>query len=349
LLIRYLGWRAWTSALLFAAAGLNLALTPEHFAPNLLYGSVRSGSLVQGTFSLTASVIEILLGIALLLRPSLRVFRAGALVAVGLAAGWLVTRASAAPLAPQPSSATGTAAGALDLAAVIALLVSLPIGGSLLGPPRFAKGWAALAGPAFVLMFLLASGSLAHVPFDLARQGSTPWIRADTSNGFGFLSPWISIAFSRHVLFATSWAVLAFLVVAGALLALTVGLTVGLARCPGTCRPQARGIVAATPAFVAVPTCCGAALPIGATLGGSTLLPLTSAAPWVLLATVILLGANLALLARHWRATLRVLATATRDLAPTAVSTNDESRIDPNVVAASARRTRRLAELDPRG
>ena len=48
LLIRYLGWRAWTSALLFAAAGLNLALTPEHFAPNLLYGSVRSGSLVQG-------------------------------------------------------------------------------------------------------------------------------------------------------------------------------------------------------------------------------------------------------------------------------------------------------------
>src|SRR5713101_98823 len=31
-LIRHLGWRTWTSALLFAAAGTNLALTREHFA-----------------------------------------------------------------------------------------------------------------------------------------------------------------------------------------------------------------------------------------------------------------------------------------------------------------------------
>ena len=147
------------------------------------------------------------------------------------------------------------------------------------------------------------------MPFDLEKQGSTPWIRADTSLGFGFLSPWISIAFSRHILLATSWAVLVFLVAAGAFFALTVGLTVGLARCPGTCRPQARGIAAATPAFVAVPTCCGAALPIGATLGGSTLLPLTSAAPWVLLAAVALLSANLVLLARRWREALRVAET----------------------------------------
>ena len=304
-LIRHLGWRTSTSALLFAAAGMNLALTPEHFAPHLIYGSVRSGSLAQGTFFVTASVTEILLGTTLLLRPSPRVFRVGALVAIGLLAGWLATRASAAPLVPQPWSATRTAAGALELAAVIALLVGLPIGGSSLGPPRFARGWAALAGPTFALMFLLASGALAHVPFDLEKQGPTPWIHADTSLGFGFLSPWISIAFSGHVLLATSWAVLVFLVVAGTLFALTVGMTLGLARCAGTCRPQAKGVAAATPAFVAVPTCCGAALPIGATLGGSTLVPLTSATPWVLLATVALLSASLTLLARRWRAALR--------------------------------------------
>jgi len=276
-------------------------LTPRYFAPHVIYGSVRSGSLANGTFFLTASLIQILLAGALLLRPTPRVFRTGALVGVGLIAGWLGTRATAPPLVPQRSNATGEAAGALELAAAIALLAGLPIGESSFGPPRFAWRSAALAGPGFVLLFLLASGSLARVPFDLAKQASTPWVLADTSGGFGFRSPWLEVAFTTHVLFAASSVVVVFLVVAGLLFALTTGLTVGLARSAGACRPQAPGIAAVTPAFVAVPTCCGAALPIGATLGGSTLVPLISAAPWILLATVLLLSANLVLLRRRWR------------------------------------------------
>lgn len=316
---RLLRSRQWTAAVLLAAGATNLVLTREHFAPHVLYNNVRSGSLGYGIFFLGASLAEILLAGALLLRPSPRVFRAGAPMAVGLIGGWLIARATAPPLVPEFSSASADVGNGLELAAIVTLLIGLRIGVSAEAKPRFARGWAALAGPTFALLFLLASGSLAHVPFNLAKQGATPWLHVDTSRGFGFASPWLGVAFSKHVILGASWAVLAFVVVAGALFALTAGLTVGLARCPRACRPQAPGIAAVAPAFVAVPTCCGAALPIGATLAGSSVLPWsvlgawTSATPWVLLGTVLLLSANLVLLARRWRSAVPAMNSAVRE------------------------------------
>lgn len=302
-----------TAVLLLAAGAVNLALTPQRFAPHVLYNNVRSGSLGYGIFFLVASLAEIVLAGALLLRPSPRVFRTGALVAVGLVVGWLVARATAPPLVPQFSNARAEVGNGLELAAIVTLLLALPVGGqSATGRPRFARGWAALAGSTFALAFLLATGSLAHVPYDLAKQGPTPWVHVDTVVGSTFLSPWLQVAFSRHVEIGAPWSVLTFAVVAGALFALTAGLAVGLARRSGLCRPHTTGFAAAAPALLAVPTCCGTALPIGAALGGSSILPWSilgawsSAAPWVLLGTVLLLSANLALLCWRWRTAIRL-------------------------------------------
>lgn len=299
-----------SAALLLAAAAINLALTSQHFEPRVLYQTVRGDSVVNvtsasptyGIFFLVASIAQLGLAAALLLRPGLFVFRVAVVSSVGVIAAWLVVRATAPPLAPGPVTFGGVIASAIELAALVLLAVSLPIGQQASADrPHFAKGWAALFGLTFVPLFLIGSGSLAHVPFDLAKDRAVPWFDIDTSNGFSFLSPWISIAFSKHLLLGTSWAVAAFLAIATVLVSLTAGLTVGLAR-TGACRPQASGVAAVAPAFLAVQTCCGAALPIGATLGGATILPLVSATPWLLLGSIVLLIANLLFLRRRWRA-----------------------------------------------
>lgn len=299
-----------TAALLLVAAAINLALTSKHFEPPVLYQTQRGDSVVNvtsaspayGIFFLVASIAQVVLAAALLARPRPFVFRIAVLSSVGMIAGWLVVRATAPPLAPGPVTFAGVIASSIELAALVLLAVSLPIGRPASADgPRFAKRWAALFGLTFAPLFLFASGSLAHVPFDLAKERPVPWINVDTSNGFSFLSPWISIAFSKHLELGISWAVAAFLVIAVVLVSLSAGLIVGLAR-TGACRPQASGVAAVAPAFFAVQTCCGASLPIGATLGGATLLPLISATPWLLLGDAILMIANLLLLRRRWRA-----------------------------------------------
>lgn len=294
-----------SAAFLLVAAGIHLALTPEHFREQVLYG----------VFFLGAALVQLALVAALVLRPSAWVFRIGVLSSGGLIATWLVTRAVAPPLSPSPEGVTfaGVVASSVELGALLLLSVALPLGRAASAPlPRFSRGWAAVAGPAFVLLFLFATGSLAHVPYDLGSDRAVPWLDVDTSNGFSFRSPWVSVAFSEHVLLGTSWAVASFLALFGVLVSVTVGLTVGLARCPGACRPQAGGIMAVAPAFLAAPTCCGAALPIGLTLGGGTLVPVLSATPWILLGTVTLLGGNLLLLRRRWRAARAAGAEVTR-------------------------------------
>lgn len=89
--------------------------------------------------------------------------------------------------------------------------------------------------------------------------------------------------------------------VAGFLVALNTGVIVGLARCSAACRPQAGGVLAVAPAFVAAPACCGAGVPVGFALGSGVYAPLVSASPWLLLATGVLLAANLVALRRRWR------------------------------------------------
>lgn len=295
---------------LVAAAVANLALTRSHFEPHVLYGNVRGGSGAYGTFFLAASVVGLVLAVVLMRRPGPRTFRAGVVVAASLAVGWLIARAMSTTLVPPQISVAGAGAALLEFVAIALLLIALPIGAGGRRRPRFVYGWAIVAGAGFVLLFLLATGSIARVPFDMSKQEPVPWVAVDSSNGFGFLSPWLSIAFTRHVVFGASVAMLSFAIVAGALLAVTVGLAVGLARDAGARRPHATTVAAIAPALVTVPTCCGASLPLGATLAGtlvpwSIVTPWMSATPWILVATVALLSVNLVFVYRRWRAALR--------------------------------------------
>lgn len=282
------------AGLLLVAAGIHLVLTPEHFEEKLLYG----------VFFLAASVVQLALVGLLLLRPSPSIYRVGVLSSAGLIVTWIVTRAFSTPLVPQPEPVTfaGVVASSVELGALFLLAVALPLGGAGSGPaPRFAWRWAAVAGPAFVLLVLFATGSLAYVHYDLSETGAVPRASLDAGDGFSFRSPWLFVAFTDRLVLSTSWSVAVFLLLAGTLVSLTAGLAVGLARCGGACRPQTGGVLAVAPAFVVAPTCCGAALPVGFALGGGTLMPVLAAGPWLLLGSSGLLTANLLLLRRRWR------------------------------------------------
>jgi hypothetical protein len=287
---------AWVSAALIAAAGLiHLVLTPEHFREQTLYG----------VFFLAAALVQLMLAAVLLLRPTPWVFRVGALSSAGLIGAWLATRAVAPPFSSLPERVTlaGVLATGVELAALILLAALLPVGnGEAAGPPRFALPWALLAGPLFVLLYLVAVGALARVEADVSESVAVPSLSVDASNGWSLRSPWLVVALSDHVLLSTSWSVAAFVLIAGVLVALNTGLIVGLARSTRACRPQAGGVLAVAPALVAAPTCCGAGLPLGFALGGGTIAPVLAVTPWLLLATGMLLAANLAVLVRRWRA-----------------------------------------------
>lgn len=284
-----------TTAALLAVAGLiHLVLTPEHFREHPLYGGVFLG----------AALVQLALAATLAIRPSRRVYRVAVLSSGGLIGAWVATRAIAPPFSSLPEEVTlaGVLATGVELAALLLLASLLPVGaGRPAGRPRFALGWALAAGPLFALLYLLAVGALARVEADVSDTLPVPSLSVDTTAGFSFRSPWIVAALTDHLLLSTSWTVAAFLVLAGALMAVNTGLIVGLARSGAACRPQAGGVAAAAPALLAAPTCCGAGLPLGFALGGGTIAPVLAATPWLLLATVILLAANLALLHRRWR------------------------------------------------
>jgi hypothetical protein len=283
-----------TAGLLAGAGAIHLALTPEHFREQVLYG----------VFFLGAAIVQLALAGVLVLRPTRWAFRLGVLSSGGLIATWLVTRALAPPFSASPERVTfaGVVASSVELAALLLLAVALPVDAATAERnPRFAWRWALAAGPAFALLFLFATGSLAWVETDLSKNVAVPSLLVDTADGWTFRSPWLTVVLGDHLLLGLSWVVAAFLVAAGVLVALNTGLTVGLARSARACRPQAGGVVAVAPAFLAAPTCCGAGLPIGFALGGGTALSVLAATPWLLLATTALLVGNLLLLLRRWR------------------------------------------------
>lgn len=283
--------------LLLVAAGIHLTLTPEHFGERVLYG----------LFFLLAAGVQLALAIALVVRPSVWVCRAGIVSSAGLLATWIATRALAPPLSdgPEPVTFAGVVASSAELAALLLLALGLPVGSDRIHEqPRLAWWWAIGAGLSFVSLFLFATGSLARVPADLSELAAVPSASVDWSGGWTFRSPVLTVVLTDHLLLSGPWTTVAFLSLAGVLVALNAGAIVGLARCSVACRLQAGGILAAVPAFVAAPACCGAGVPLGFVLAGGASLSLVSATPWLLLATTVLLAGNLALLRSRWKRAL---------------------------------------------
>ncbi len=276
------------AASLSAAGTIHLLLTPAHFEEQVLYG----------VFFVASAIIQLIVAQMLVLRPSANVVRAGAYSSLGLIALWIVTRFIAPPLASSPESVTlwGVLAKGLELTALVALVGLLPAGPShrpTPARPRFALGWALGAGVGFAVLFLLASASLLYVPKELAA----PAIVVDPWQGPSLMRPWVEGPITPHVYVNAPWSVLVFAPLAGALLAVATGLSAGLSRTSAA--PGRSGFLAALPAFVAVPSCCGA--PLGAFIGASALPALIVATPWLLLVTVASLVAVDLQLYGRWR------------------------------------------------
>jgi hypothetical protein len=94
------------------AAGVHVAVCPEHYAEGWLYGVF---------FTITAGA-QLLWAALVVLRPEPRVVRAGLAASVGVVALWAVTRSVGIPLGPERGEVETV--GALDVLATTAELVA---------------------------------------------------------------------------------------------------------------------------------------------------------------------------------------------------------------------------------
>jgi hypothetical protein len=294
---RRLSWRTRIvlAQLLALAGGIHLLLTPQHFAERPAYG----------VFFFAAATWQLWLAGILALRadPPAWLYRLGIWGSLAVAALWVTTRTLAPPLPGgqvEPVTLAGVAATALELAALLALVALFPAAPRHPAPgrPRFAAGWAVLAGAGFAVLFALASGTLVYTPTPLPGGDRVPSITvADEPLPLG--SPLVTVFLTRHLSLLGPLAVFVFLPVAAALLAASTGLGIGLARAAPHCPPGRGGLAAVAPSLLAVPVCCGA--PLAGILGTGVLLPLLRVTPWLLAATTVLLAVHVAALWRRWR------------------------------------------------
>lgn len=276
-----------TAGLAWTAAGIHLALTPEHFDERTAYG----------LFFLGAALFQVALGWLLLRRPGPAVYRVGAYASLALIATWIVTRALVPPFSPEGSVEPVTLPGVLATASELATLFIIASALPQTGKSRLASRWAwgGAAGLAFTLLFLLASSAVSYVS----------WTNEDlrsSSSGFSLRSPFFIGMLLPHVRVTAPWSTLAFTALAGALVTANVVAAMGRAQRSLFCRPG-RGVLAAAPALFAVSSCCGTSAALF--LGVSATVPLLTVTPWLLLATVGLLSANLTLTLRATSARIR--------------------------------------------
>ncbi|HXF72170.1 MAG TPA: hypothetical protein VNO79_06140 [Actinomycetota bacterium] len=272
-----------TSALSLAAASIHLLLTPEHFEEGLQFG----------LFFLAATAFQYWLAIALLTRPGPPVFRAGVIGSALIAGTWVVTRLFPPPLAsaPEPVTLPGVLATGFEVAAIVALLSTLP---AVSAPPsaRRRRLVAAGTGLAFGALVLLASGVVTPIP--ASRWTGPDWLlRPYPLPSWRLTGIWLVVAGRWSAI--VPWLTLGFAVCASVLVAWTVSLAL---RLPAAERGAARrrGVIAAVPACATVPVCCGA--PLAAFAGGVAVGTLFRWTPWLMTVSLVLLAWNVLVLRR---------------------------------------------------
>jgi hypothetical protein len=276
-----------TAALVLGAAGVHLALTPEHFREGLHFG----------LFFLATTAFQLWLAAALLLAPGPRVYRAGIWGSALVAATWMATRLVAPPGAPDPERVElwGVVATGLEVAAIVALASTLPS----VGPPpsRRTRLAAALGvGAGFGALVLLASGAVTVIPPG-RWTGPAYLLRPYPLPSWRLTGVWIVVAGRWSAL--VPWVTVGFLAAGSVLVGRTVWLALGLpalARAP----VRRRGLFAAVPALLTVPVCCGA--PVAAVAGGVAVGALFRWTPALMAVSLALLAWNVAVLERWVRA-----------------------------------------------
>ncbi len=278
-----------TVALVLGAANVHLLLTPEHF---------REGPQF-GMFFLAAGLFQLWLVFALLLMPGTRVYRIGLWGSALIAVTWMVTRLIPPPGAPEPEPVElwGVIATALEIAAIVALVSTLPSVSP--PPPAGARRAMALAvGAGFAALVLLASGVVTVIPPG-SWTGPSLLFRVYPIPSWRLTGIWIVVAGRWSLLIP--WLTIGFLTMAWVLVSLTVSLAL---RLPAVerCSVRRHGLFAALPALATVPVCCGA--PVAAVAGGVAVGALFRWTPALMGLSLILLSLNVIVLERRVRRSL---------------------------------------------
>jgi hypothetical protein len=301
-----LSWRLrlLLGGLLGTAAVIHLALTPEHYRETPLFG----------VFFAVAGVLQLGLAGRLLLsaQASWRVLHLLRLTSLVLLGTYIATRLVTPPLAPhagaEPVDVLGVLAGGVELASVVAVL-ALPARAARTSTAAKA-GWAVLVATAYAAFFAVASGAVVYNRLGWPSDVAVPSVSLRETEYLSLLTPRVNVVPTDHVALS---APLLTLVMLG-LSAVLLGANTALARAVAErLRDDRRPALAAVPAFLAAPVCCGA--PLLAFFGTGALALLAVYTP-VLLAVVALV------LALHGSAMLRALRLAARVDTPTWTATD---------------------------
>lgn len=273
-----------TAALVLAASNVHLLLTTEHFREGIQFG----------LFFLAADVFQLWLVLALLLRPGPFVYRVGLWGSALLVGTWMVTR-----LIPPPGAATaepvefwGVLATGLEIAAIVALVSTLPSVGHRPSPSK-RRVLAGAVGIAFALLVLLASGVVAVIPPG-KWTGPSYLFRVYPLPSWRLTGIWIVLAGRWSAIIP--WVTIGFLALASVLVAQTVSLALRLPAAE-RCSVRRHGLFAALPGLATVPVCCGA--PVAAVAGGVTVGALFRWTPVLMGLSLILLSVNVLVLQRR--------------------------------------------------
>lgn len=274
------------ATLVAVAAAVHSILTPEHFEEGVHFG----------LFFLGASAFQWWVAFALLLRPGAFVYRAGLWGSAALVATWMATRLVPPPgaAAPEPVEFWGVFASSLEIAAIVALASMLPAVGPVPGALK-RRTLAAAAGLGFALLVVVASGAV--VPIPPGEWSGPSFLFRPFSVGLWRLEGiWLVVAGRWSAI--VPWLTIAFVVLGGLLVAWTVSLALRLPQA-GRRSARRRGVFAALPGFATVPVCCGA--PLAGFAGGVAVGTLFRWTPWLMAASLVLLGGNALLLRRTLR------------------------------------------------
>lgn len=286
--------------LLGTAALVHLALAPEHYRQTPVFGA----------FFAAAGLVQLGLAGRLLLsgRASWRVLHLLRLTSLLLLATYVATRVVAPPLGPdagaEPVDVLGVLAGGVELAAVVAVL-ALPARTARTSAATKAM-WAVVVAAAYVAFFGVASGSVVYNRLGWPDDVAVPSVTVRDGGYLSLLTPRVNLVATEQL--ALSAPLLTLLTLG--LSAVLLGVNTALARTVAErLRGRRRPALAAVPAFLAAPVCCGA--PLLAFFGASALALLAVYTP-VLLAVVALV------LAAHGSAMLRALRLADEPHRPAA-------------------------------
>ncbi|MGH2603982.1 MAG: hypothetical protein ACRDJ9_31935 [Dehalococcoidia bacterium] len=265
------------AGLLVTAGSIHLVLTPEHFEEGAHFGA----------FFLGTALFQFGLTYALLLRPGPGVYRTALWASALIVATWMVTRLVPPPggPAPEPIELWGVVATAAEVAAIVGIATLTPSPGprpSLAKRRELSLG----GGVGFAALVLLSSGVVTLIQPG-SWQGPSYLFRIYPLPSWRPTGVWLVVAGRWSILIP--WLIVGFCILGGALVAWIVSMALRLPDAE-RCSARRRGVMAATPAALTVPVCCGA--PLVAFAGDAAVGTLFQLTPWLMAASLVLLAAD---------------------------------------------------------